>query len=97
MTRIYSPEDGQKMGLAGMIGEMVMRCDRDLSPFAPMALAAIEGQGEMNWRALAQLITVLENGNADAAIGLRPARAGQDEEGPGAGHHRHRVARASHR
>ena len=68
VTRIYSPEDGQKMGLAGMIGEMVMRCDRDLSPFAPKSLAAIEGQGEMNWRALAQLITVLENGNADAAI-----------------------------
>ena len=68
VTRIYSPEDGQKMGLAGMIGEMVMRCDRDLSPFAPTSLAAIEGQGEMNWRALAQLITALENGKADAAI-----------------------------
>ncbi|MGQ3113953.1 MAG: fused isobutyryl-CoA mutase/GTPase IcmF [Hydrogenophaga sp.] len=68
VTRIYSPEDGQKMGLAGMIGEMVMRCDRDLSPYAPKALAAIEGQGEMNWRVLAQLITVLENGSADAAI-----------------------------
>jgi isobutyryl-CoA mutase len=68
VTRIYSPEDGQKMGLAGMIGEMVMRCDRDLSPYAPRSLAAIEGQGEMNWRALAQLITVLENGSADAAI-----------------------------
>jgi methylmalonyl-CoA mutase len=27
VTRIYSPEDGQRMGLAGMIGEMVMRCD----------------------------------------------------------------------
>ena len=25
VTRIYSPEDGQRMGLAGMIGEMVMR------------------------------------------------------------------------
>lgn len=68
VTRIYSPEDGQKMGLAGMIGEMVMRCDHDLSPYAPKALSAIEGQGEMNWRALAQLITVLENGSADAAI-----------------------------
>ena len=29
-SRIYSPEDGQRMGLAGMIGEMVMRCDHDL-------------------------------------------------------------------
>ena len=31
VTRIYSPEDGQRMGLAGMIGEMVMRCDKDLT------------------------------------------------------------------
>ena len=29
IARIYSPEDGQRMGLAGMIGEMVMRCDKD--------------------------------------------------------------------
>src|SRR5512145_3361692 len=31
VRRIYSPEDGQRMGLAGMIGEMVMRCDQDVS------------------------------------------------------------------
>ena len=35
VARIYSPEDGQRMGLAGMIGEMVMRCDHDLSAHAP--------------------------------------------------------------
>src|SRR6476619_2327879 len=35
VSRIYSPEDGQRMGLAGMIGEMVMRCDGDLSAYAP--------------------------------------------------------------
>lgn len=68
VTRIYSPEDGQKMGLAGMIGEMVMRCDKDLTGFAPKNVKAIEGHGEMNWRALAQLITALENGKADAAL-----------------------------
>ena len=60
VTRIYSPEDGQKMGLAGMIGEMVMRCDKDLGGFAPKDIKAIEGHGEMAWRALAQLITALE-------------------------------------
>ena len=32
VARIYSPEDGQRMGLQGMIGEMVMLCDQDLSP-----------------------------------------------------------------
>ena len=68
VTRIYSPEDGQRMGLAGMIGEMVMRCDQDLSVHAPKALAAIQGQTEAHWRALAQLITALENGKAGDAI-----------------------------
>ncbi len=64
--RIYSPEDGQRMGLAGMIGEMVMRCDKDISAYAPKDLKAIHGNTEANWRALSQLITVLENGNASA-------------------------------
>ncbi|HEX2544373.1 MAG TPA: cobalamin-dependent protein, partial [Ramlibacter sp.] len=68
VTRIYSPEDGQRMGLAGMIGEMVMRCDRDLSPHAPRELAAIQGRTEQGWRALAQLVTALENGSADAKL-----------------------------
>jgi methylmalonyl-CoA mutase len=67
-VRIFSPEDGQKMGLAGMIGEMVMRCDQDISPLAPKDVAAIQGHGEMNWRALAQLITALENDKADAKV-----------------------------
>ena len=68
VTRIYSPEDGQKMGLAGMIGEMVMRCDKDLTGFAPASVEAIEGHSESAWRALAQLITALENDKANEAL-----------------------------
>jgi isobutyryl-CoA mutase len=68
VTRIYSPEDGQRMGLQGMIGEMVMRCDKDITPYAPTKLAAIQGQDESHWRALAQLITALENEKADAKL-----------------------------
>jgi methylmalonyl-CoA mutase len=64
VARIYSPEDGQRMGLAGMIGEMVMRCDHDLTGEAPSALAAIQGHGDASWRALAQLMTAIENGTA---------------------------------
>ena len=64
VARIYSPEDGQRMGLAGMIGEMVMRCDHDLSVHAPKSLATIQGHGEAAWRALARLITALEAGSA---------------------------------
>ena len=66
--RIYSPEDGQRMGLQGMIGEMIMRCDHSLNEHAPKSLKAIQGHEEMAWRALAQLITVLENGEADAGL-----------------------------
>jgi methylmalonyl-CoA mutase len=68
VARIYSPEDGQKMGLQGMIGEMVMRCDKDLSPFAPKVLAAIEGHSEASWRALAQLLTAIEASRAEPAL-----------------------------
>jgi isobutyryl-CoA mutase len=72
VTRIYSPEDGQRMGLAGMIGEMVMRCDVDLAKYAPTAVAALQGSNDNNndsaWRALAQTITALENGGAPPAL-----------------------------
>lgn len=68
VTRIYSPEDGQRMGLQGMIGEMVMRCDKDLAAHAPRDAKAIRGHEDASWRALSQLITALENGSADAAL-----------------------------
>ena len=60
VTRIYSPEDGQRMGLAGMIGDMVMRCDKDITQLAPTALSAIQGHTEASWRALSQLLTAVE-------------------------------------
>ncbi len=73
VTRIYSPEDGQRMGLQGMIGEMVMRCDADLSGYAPAAATALQGHTDAAWRALAQAITALENGKASG--GLRASLA----------------------
>ncbi|HWA38875.1 MAG TPA: cobalamin-dependent protein, partial [Burkholderiales bacterium] len=45
VARIYSPEDGQKMGLQGMINDMLARCDfdqtRDPARKAPLTLAQI--------------------------------------------------------
>ncbi|GIX24270.1 MAG: Fused isobutyryl-CoA mutase [Caldimonas sp.] len=71
VARIYSPEDGQRMGLQGMIGEMLMRADQDLSVHAPRELSALQGHDDAAWRALARLITALE---AEAApAGLREA------------------------
>src|ERR1700752_1363401 len=68
VARIYSPEDGQRMGLQGMINDMVMRRAQDPSPHAPLELSAIQGHGEAAWRALAQLMTGLENGSADGEL-----------------------------
>ncbi len=59
-VRIFSPEDGQRMGLAGMIGEMVMSCDRDMSLYAPKDVKSIQGHTDMAWRHLAQLISNIE-------------------------------------
>src|SRR5947199_4624162 len=56
VTRIYSPEDGQRMGLQGMINDMLARCDFDLAQYAPRHLEP------GNARSLAQLITAIELG-----------------------------------
>jgi len=45
VTRIYSPEDGQRMGLQGMINDMLARCDfdqtRDPARKEPLTLAQV--------------------------------------------------------
>src|SRR5437763_4508245 len=56
VARIYSPEDGQRMGLQGMINDMLARCDFDPAQHAPKDLK----KGDR--RALAQTITALESG-----------------------------------
>lgn len=68
VARIYSPEDGQRMGLAGMIGEMVMRCDKDITTLAPTDLTAIQGHTEASWRALSQLLTAIEASKVNQAL-----------------------------
>ncbi len=82
VSRIYSPEDGQRMGLAGMIGEMVMRCDVDLSVHAPHDVAALQGCSDAAWRALAQTITALENGAATPAFRAALAEAAAASTAP---------------
>jgi methylmalonyl-CoA mutase len=64
VARIYSPEDGAKMGLQGMINDMIRQCDEDLSKYAPQDFAAARAGDR---RALARLITALEAGVYDGA------------------------------
>src|SRR6185295_1775018 len=56
VARVYSPEDGQRMGLQGMVNDMLARCDFDPTQYAPKELK----DGDL--RCLAQIITVLELG-----------------------------------
>ncbi|MDX2314460.1 MAG: methylmalonyl-CoA mutase family protein, partial [Gammaproteobacteria bacterium] len=58
VTRIYSPEDGQKMGLQGLITDMLERCHYDPVDNAPDSLEALAGH---DTAALASLISALEN------------------------------------
>ncbi|MES2075093.1 MAG: fused isobutyryl-CoA mutase/GTPase IcmF, partial [Pseudomonadota bacterium] len=73
VTKIFSPEDGQRMGLVGMIQWMVQQCDIDLSQYSPTTLAPLRsGPGAADiaerHRPLAQLITALENDKATPAL-----------------------------
>ncbi len=58
--RIFSPEDGQRLGLVGMISEMMDECDVDLAHELPALDAVLAGSEP----ALARAITALEEGAA---------------------------------
>jgi methylmalonyl-CoA mutase len=79
VTRIFSPEDGALLGLQGMINELVRACDEDLARLAPPAGEALEALAGGGQRALARVITALENGayGAETAGRLRAAAAGR--------------------
>ncbi|MEP7330109.1 MAG: cobalamin-dependent protein, partial [Betaproteobacteria bacterium] len=69
VTRIFSPEDGQRLGLQGMINEIVAACDVDLAATLPVSLDALRmGNRFARSHALARLITGLENGTVSAAM-----------------------------
>jgi isobutyryl-CoA mutase len=65
VERIYSPEDGARMGLVGMIDDMIARSRDDLAAKAPRDLAAVVAG---NQRALARLITGLEAGTLPETV-----------------------------
>ena len=57
VTRVYSPEDGARMGLQGMINDLLAQCDFDPATAAP-GIADLRAGDR---RALARAITLLEN------------------------------------
>ncbi|GAB2693321.1 fused isobutyryl-CoA mutase/GTPase IcmF [Thalassiella azotivora] len=81
VARIFSPHDGQELGLPGMINTMVAECDADPASLpAPAAADVLAGAHA----ALARLLTLVETGAID-----RPEHAGlKDEVAQAAGRRR---------
>ncbi len=61
VTRLYSPEDGAKLGLQGMIDDVLRSSDYDLSALAPTDADALDALRSGNRRQLARVITAVEN------------------------------------
>ena len=68
VTKVYSPQDGQSMGLKGMIQDVLSYCDFDPGEFANTKFSDLKSG---NRRTLSQLITTLENGNTDVDLKAR--------------------------
>jgi methylmalonyl-CoA mutase len=65
VARIFTPEDGQRLGLAGMINTMIRECDLDLTADAPLNMDALLAGDK---RALARLITCIQGGGLPATV-----------------------------
>jgi len=61
VTRLYSPEDGAKLGLQGMIDDVIRSSDYDLGALAPSEGEALQELRSGNRRQLARIITAVEN------------------------------------
>src|ERR1700680_2449206 len=78
VTRLYSPEDGAKLGLQGMIDDVIRTSDYDLSALAPAEADAPDALRSGNRRQLARVITAVENRTSPMRVrqGLLQAAAG---------------------
>lgn len=59
VTRVYSPEDGRRLGLQGMIADMIQTARRDLSADLPKDLGGLKAGDAAE---LARIITAIEDG-----------------------------------
>ncbi|MGH9290430.1 MAG: cobalamin-dependent protein, partial [Acidimicrobiales bacterium] len=75
VTHVFSPEDGQRLGLARMVNTIVEACDTDLAAQVPAE--TVERIVEGDHRALARAITAIQGGTLgrDELVDLRQAAA----------------------
>ena len=74
VRRIFSPSDGQRLGLASMINLLIEECDRDLTAAPALPLEALDTTDHST---LARWITRIESGVVD------PTRPRPSGPGPG--------------
>jgi isobutyryl-CoA mutase len=75
VTHVFSPEDGQRLGLAHMVNTIVEACDVDLA--SQLSAEIADGVIEGDHRALARAITAIQGGTFghDRLVELRRAAA----------------------
>src|SRR5579875_1950703 len=78
VRKIFSPDDGQRLGLARMVNLLVEECDRDLAS-SPPRLADLYLGDQL---ALARTITALEQGRLDEAARAEIAAAARRRHVP---------------
>jgi methylmalonyl-CoA mutase len=73
-VRIFAPEDGQRLGLPGMLNQLIAACDTDLAAQPPSFDAVVAREPA----ALARAVTVLESGRSpELAEQVRQAATGR--------------------
>ncbi len=80
IDRIYSPEDGRKLGLQGMINDMLRRCDFATAEVSGSALEDVQ-KGEVG--AIARMISLAEVDVTTPGDGLDPKVRSELENGIG--------------
>ena len=74
VARVYSPDDGQAMGLSGIAEDMIARADQDLTRHAP---ATLDGLKAGRSRDLACIITALEANSLEEKLRTALRRLGK--------------------
>ncbi|MEY3118943.1 MAG: hypothetical protein RIT30_875, partial [Bacteroidota bacterium] len=64
ISKIYLPEDGLKLGIEGMIEQVIQLCDYTLKDFSPKKLPKLSFAKKIDPRQISRAITLLQNNDS---------------------------------
>jgi methylmalonyl-CoA mutase len=79
VARVFSPQDGQTMGLARMINQLIIECDRELPALTDTESDALVAGDQ---KALARALTTAESGRLDGSVAAAILAAAQANPAP---------------